>query len=289
MVIEMDIGFLNLNLNLLNRTRLMACRLFLVCLPLSVFAAVEPLAAAELSARDIMEANFHVSKTKYMTNDSTMTLINDKGQQRVRKLHSVSALQPNGIDSKLMIRFLFPADVAGTGYLQIQHHDGDDDMWIYLPALKKVRRLVANNKKDSFVGSDFSYGDILPPVVDTYRHTILRSEVLEGEDCWVIESVPATDQIRKDHGYAGKTAWVRKSNFLEKKVEFLDTAGRPLKTITVPAVKEVDVASRKWWAMRREVVNHQTGHRTLLVFENLDTKAAVGDDFFTTRYLEREK
>jgi len=245
--------------------------------------------AEEPSARDIIEKNFYVTKVKHMLNDSTMTLVNDKGQQRVRKTHSVTLLQPNGIDSKIMIRFLQPGDVEGTGYLQVQHYDGEDDMWIYLPALKKVRRLVANNKKDSFVGSDFSYGDILQPVVDTYKHVIVKSEALDGEDCWVIESVPASDQIRKDYGYGKKTAWIRKSNFMEKKVEYLDTGGRPLKTMLVPEVVEVDAAARKWWATKREVRNHQTGHSTLLTFENLDTKKPVGEDFFTTRYLEREK
>jgi hypothetical protein len=245
--------------------------------------------AEDLSAREIMEKNFYVTRIKRFTNDSTMTLTNDKGQQRVRKTHSVSLLQPNGIDSKLMIRFLFPGDVEGTGYLQIQHYDGDDDMWIYLPALKKVRRLVANNKKDSFVGSDFSYGDILLPVVDTYRHAHVRSEVLDGEDCYVIESIPSSEQIRKDYGYARKVSWIRKSNFMEKQVEYFDTAGRPLKTQRVPEVTEVDPVARKWWATRREVVNHQTGHSTITVFESLDTKQDVREDFFTTRYLEREK
>lgn len=248
-----------------------------------------PALAADLSARDIMEKNFYVTKVQHLVNDNTMTLTNDKGQQRVRKMHSVSVLQPNGIDSKLMIRFLFPGDVEGTGYLQIQHYDGDDDMWIYLPALKKVRRLVANNKKDSFVGSDFSYGDILLPVVDTYRHTLLRSEPLDGEDCYVIESVPATEQIKKDYGYAKKIGWIRKSNFMEKKVEYFDTSGRPLKTQVIPEVREVDPVAHKWWAARREVVNHQTGHSTLFVTDSLNAKQAVRDDFFTTRYLEREK
>jgi hypothetical protein len=259
--------------------------LFLAALLLTA----SPVPAEEPSAREIMEKNFYVTKVRHMVNDSTMTLTNDKGQQRVRKTRSVSLLQPNGIDSKIMIRFLQPGDVEGTGYLQVQHYDGEDDMWIYLPALKKVRRLVANNKKDSFVGSDFSYGDILIPVVDTYKHSILKSEALEGEDCWVIESIPSSEQIRKDYGYGKKTSWIRKSNFMEKKVEFLDTGGRPLKTMVVPEVVEVDAAARKWWATRREVRNHQTGHSTLLIFENLDTKKPVGEDFFTTRYLEREK
>lgn len=264
-------------------TRLMMAGLLAVGLGASTATA------ADLSARDIMEKNFYVTKIKHLLNDSTMTLINDKGQQRVRKTHSVNLLQPNGIDSKIMIRFLQPGDVEGTGYLQVQHYDGEDDMWIYLPALKKVRRLVANNKKDSFVGSDFSYGDILQPVVDTYTHTIVKIETLDGEDCWVIESVPVSEQVKKDYGYAKKTTWIRKGNFMEKKVEYLDAGGRPLKTMLVPDIVEVDSANHKWWAMKREVKNHQTGHSTLLTFENLDTKRAVGEDFFTTRYLEREK
>lgn len=265
-----------------------ALRLFTVAI---ITAALWPssVSAAEPSAREIMEKNFYVTRIKHLTNESTMTLMNDKGQQRVRKSRSVSVLQPNGIDNKLMIRFSFPADVEGTGYLQIQHYDGDDDMWIYLPALKKVRRLVANNKKDSFVGSDFSYGDILLPVVDTYRHSLIRTDSLDGEECYVIQSIPASEQIKKDYGYAKKISWIRTSNFMEKKVEYFDTAGRPLKTQLIPELREVDPVAHKWWAMRREVVNHQTGHSTIIVFESLDAKQEVREDFFTTRYLEREK
>lgn len=245
--------------------------------------------SAELTGRDIMEENFYAGKVQHLLNESTMTLTNDKGQQRIRKMRSASVLQPNGIDSRLLIRFLFPGDVQGTGYLQVQHHEGEDDMWIYLPALKKVRRLVANNKKDSFVGSDFSYGDILLPVVDTYRHQLLKSEIVDGEDTYVVEMTPATEQIKKDYGYSKWIAWVRKTNFMEKKAEYYDGSGRLLKTQLIPSVKEVDPKGHKWWAVRREVINHQTGHRTELVFDVLDASQPVSDDFFTTRYLEREK
>ena len=236
-----------------------------------------------------MEKNFYAPKVEHLINDSTMTLINDKGQQRIRKMHTAVLIQANGIDSKVLIRFMSPADIQGTGYLQIQHTEGDDDVWIYLPALKKVRRLVANNKKDSFFGSDFSYGDILLPVVDTYRHTLVRSEMLDGEDCYVIEAVPATDELKNNYGYGKFIAWVRKSNFMEKKIEYFDISGRPLKTQMIGVVQEVNSRSHKWWAIRREVVNHQTGHRTLLVFDRLDVNASVAEEFFTPRYLEREK
>lgn len=268
-------------------------KLFCFCavvLTLSVLA-LSPFvgSAAELTGRDIMEKNFYAGKVPHLLNESTMTLTNDKGQQRVRKMRSASVLQPNGIDTKLLIRFLFPGDVQGTGYLQIQHYETEDDMWIYLPALKKVRRLVANNKKDSFVGSDFSYGDILLPVVDTYHHQLLRSEIVDGEDTYVVEMTPATEQIKKDYGYSKWIAWIRKTNFMEKKAEYYDGSGRLLKTQLIPAVKEVDPTTHKWWAIRREVVNHQTGHRTELVFDVLDASQTIADDFFTTRYLEREK
>jgi hypothetical protein len=245
--------------------------------------------SSTLTARDIMEKNFYAGKVQSIANEGTMTLLNDRGQQRVRKTYSITALQPNGIDSKIMIRFLFPADVAGTGYLQIQRRNGDDDMWIYLPALKKIRRLVTTNKRDSFVGSDFSYGDLLLPTVDTYRHSLLKSEILDAEDCYVIESIPASEQTQKDYGYSKQLAWIRKSNFMEKKVEYFDTAGRLLKTHMVPEITEVDPANHKWWALRREVVNHQTGHRTVLVYTKLDTLLTVREDFFTPRFLEREK
>ncbi|WP_447985291.1 outer membrane lipoprotein-sorting protein [Nitrospira sp. Nam74] len=263
---------------------------FCVVLTLSVVALSPFLAsAAELTGRDIMEKNFYAGKVPHLLNESTMTLTNEKGQQRVRKMRSASVLQPNGIDTKLLIRFLFPGDVQGTGYLQIQHYETEDDMWIYLPALKKVRRLVANNKKDSFVGSDFSYGDILLPVVDTYHDQLLRSEIVDGEDTYVVEMTPATEQIKKDYGYSKWIAWIRKTNFMEKKAEYYDASGRLLKTQLIPSVKEVDPTTHKWWAIRREIVNHQTGHRTELVFDVLDASQTIADDFFTTRYLEREK
>ena len=113
-------------------------------------------------------------------------------------------------------------------------------MWIYLPALKKSRRLVANNKKDSFVGSDFSYGDISLPKVIKYRHTLTRTEAMDGVDCYVIESVPGDDAVKANSGYSKKITWVRPDNFVETKVEYYDLAGRLLKTQRVTKPQAVD-------------------------------------------------
>lgn len=240
------------------------------------------------SARDIMERNFFASKLKSLKTDSTMVLINDKGQKRERKMATTQKLQPNGVDSSLLVKFSFPNDIRGTGFLQIEHSDADDDQWIYLPALKKSRRLVANNKKDSFVGSDFSYGDVSLPKVDLYRHALLRSETIDGSDCYVVESLPANDTVQSNNGYSKKITWVRKDSFIEARVEYYDLSERLLKTQLITDHTKVEPETGRWFALYREMTNHQTGHKTVLTFEKLESGLALPDSQFTTRYVERE-
>jgi hypothetical protein len=243
--------------------------------------------AAQPSAREIIERNFFVTKVSAIRVDLTMTLINSRGQKRERSTTTLIKLQPNGIDSKFLVRFTTPPDVAGTGLLQVEHSDGDDDLWIYLPALKKSRRLVASNKKDSFVGSDFSYGDIALPKVDQYRHTLRGTEAVDGHQCYVVESTPASDAVRANSGYARKITWVRSDNYLEVKVEYYDLANRLYKTQRVAGHQAIASQPGKWFALEREMTNHQTGHRTLLMATKVDGAVTIGDDVFSTRTLER--
>jgi uncharacterized protein len=247
-----------------------------------------PVRAAEPDARAIMEKNFFVTKVSALQLESTMLLVNDKGQPRERRSTGLIRLQPNGVDSKLVVRFSTPADIKGTSFLQVEHIDGDDDLWIYLPALKKSRRLVANNKKDSFVGSDFSYGDISLPKVDQYRHTLVRSEKVDGFDCHVVESVPANDTVKANSGYSRKLTWVRTDNFVETKVEYYDLAGRLWKTQHVSRHEQVEPQKGRWFALQREMTNHQNGHRTVITMTKVTPGVAVPDDTFTTRYIERD-
>jgi hypothetical protein len=240
------------------------------------------------TAHEIMEKNFFVSKIATMKSEATMLLVTDQGQTRERKIASLQKLQPNGIDSKLVMKFTSPPDIKGIGFLQVERSDADDDQWIYLPALKKSRRLVANNKKDSFMGSDFSYGDFARPKVDWYQHRLVRSEPVDGVDCYVVESIPRDDTIRNDHGYSRKMVWVRKENFLETKVEDYDLTGRLLKTQTIGKHKLVDPARDRWFALVREVTNHQTGHKTVLNFSLAESGVPAPEEMFSTRTIERE-
>ncbi|MBI5636336.1 MAG: outer membrane lipoprotein-sorting protein [Nitrospinae bacterium] len=247
-----------------------------------------PAHAAELSAAEIMKLNFAVSKVADSTTDSTFRLINANGQERVRKTEGKTKLIPGAGDEMRVVRFLAPPDVKGTATLMIEHGAGDDDLWIYLPALKKVRRLVSSNKKDSFVGTDFSYGDVMGHKVEDWTHKILRAETVDGVECHVIESLPARPSVAEDSGYSKRIGWIRKDNMVTIKGEMYDQGGELLKTFKADDVTLVDAAKGKWQAMRLEAHNAQSGHRTIITFENYRANAGVKESVFTTRYLEKE-
>jgi outer membrane lipoprotein-sorting protein len=251
-------------------------------------AASLPALAAEPDAGEIMRRNFLVGKVRDSRGDVTMTLTNDKGTQRVRSTTSLSKLLPNGVDQKRLIRFLAPADVKGTATLLVEHSDGDDDIWIYLPALRKVRRLVASNKKDSFVGTDFSYGDIIGHRVEDWTYKHLGMETLDGVQTHVIEALPRSDEVRDTSGYGKRKLWIRDDNFVAVKGEYWDTAGAPVKDFQARDVREIDAANHKWQAFRLEMRNRQTGHTTEIVFTKLDVGVGVDDEQFSERYLEKE-
>jgi outer membrane lipoprotein-sorting protein len=187
-----------------------------------------------------------------------------------------------------MTRFLSPADVKGTVSLLIEHADKDDDIWIYLPALKKVRRLVASNKKDSFVGTDFSNADVIGYKVAEWHYKLVKEENFDGQACMVIEATPKTDLVKNNTGYSKRLSWLRKDNFATAKAEFWDENGQMLKTAVFGDMQQVDPKRGKWQSLKMEVSNQQTGHRTVIRVENFKVNQKVEDSFFTTRYMEKE-
>ncbi|MGC2456534.1 MAG: outer membrane lipoprotein-sorting protein [Gallionellaceae bacterium] len=244
--------------------------------------------AAEPDLIQIMEKNFVVSRVPDSVADATFTLINKDGQERVRETYGITKLEDNGIDNMRMTRFLSPPDVKGTVSLLIEHADKDDDIWIYLPALKKVRRLVSNNKKDSFMGTDFSYADVIGYKVGEWDYKLLKEETVDGQPCYVIEALPKSDAVKTSNGYSKRIGWLRKDNLMTTRMEYWDEAGQMLKTSTYADIQLVDQKRGKWQAMRLEANNAQTGHRTVIKFDNFKANQHVKDEFFTTRYMEKE-
>jgi len=249
--------------------------------------AISTPAVADPSVSEIMDANFHATKAKMVVTDQQMILENDKGQQRVRDITTYSKLRPGGTELSLVVKFNLPADVQGTTFLQIQNADADDDMWIYLPALKKTRRLVSANKRDSFVGSDFSYGDVLTLSPKLFQHVLLRAEGCGEFECFVVESIPKDVSKAEDFGYAKKVTWLRKDNFLEVKVEYFNDRNERIKTQTANDHKILEEQPQRWIAMKREMINHESGHKTIVLVTKTDTGQQLEDRVFTVRSIER--
>ncbi|TKB91361.1 MAG: outer membrane lipoprotein-sorting protein [Nitrospira sp.] len=197
-----------------------------------------------------------------------------------------SKLRPSGTELSLVVKFNLPVDVQGTTFLQIQNADTDDDMWIYLPALKKTRRLVSANKRDSFVGSDFAYGDVLTLSPKLFQHVLVKSEVYDNVECFVVESVPKDQSKVEDFGYTKKVTWLRKDNYLESRVEYFNDRNERIKTQTTSNHRLLQAQPPRWIAMKREMVNHESGHKTIVLVEKTDTEKELEDNLFTVRSIE---
>jgi outer membrane lipoprotein-sorting protein len=233
-----------------------------------------------------MKQDFLASKVADSTQDAVFHLINAKGQERVRETSGQTKLVPGSTDNRRIVVFNAPADIRGTKTLLIEHSGGDDDIWIYLPAMKKVRRLVANNKKDSFVGSDFSYGDVIGYRVEDWNNTLLREETASGLECWVVQSTPKSPQVADISGYSKRVSWIDKRSYLAVKTEIYDNQGTFLKRLTQDDIREIDPKKHKWQAMRLTAENTQTSHKTVIELKNFKANVGVNDAEFTPALLE---
>jgi uncharacterized protein len=245
------------------------------------------LKAEELpSATDIMEKNFVATKVKDSEGAATFTLTNKNGESRVRKTRGFTRLAEGSDDNMRLVRFHAPADIKGTATLLLEHSVGDDDMWVYLPALGKTRRLVSSNKKDSFVGTDFSYGDVVGHKPQDWSHTLLRSENISGANCYVIASIPVNDAIKNNTGYSKRETYVNKDNFVALRTDFWDLSGRPLKRITADNIRQVGTNGR-YQAFLSVAENLQTGHSTRIEFDEFAADKNLDASLFRPQSLEK--
>ena len=253
---------------------------------LIVVGSASTTSAAPPTADEVMTNSFLSGKVADSTADVTMRLVNPAGQERVRQTSGPSKLIAGTTDNRRLITFNSPSDVKGTKTLLIEHSNAEDDIWIYLPAMKKVRRLVASNKRDSFVGTDFSYGDIIGHKVGDWTHRLVKEERADGKDCFVVESLPKNSEVADISGYSKRVSWVDRESWVAVRVDIYDTTGELLKRITSADIREVDAAHHKWQAMKLTAANVQTGHSTILEFRNFKANVGVNDNVFTTRSLE---
>ena len=208
--------------------------------------------------------------------DLIMTLINKKGKTRTSSLRSIT--KDDG--AKQIIWFLSPADDKGVSFLKIEHDDKDDEMRMWLPAFKKVRRISAKKRSDSFMGSDMSYEDMSTRQLDEFNFNILGNEIYQDIPCHLLESTPK-EHIRTE--YSRHITWVDSTLFIPLKEESYDKSGILLKekNFSYTVIKDYQILTEI------RVTNIQKNHTTSLTFENIELDGGVEDNLFHERYLKR--
>jgi hypothetical protein len=233
----------------------------------------------------LMQRSADASRVNDSVATAIFTLTHRDGTTRVRRTTGLTRLQDNGHDVMRLVRFESPVDIKGTSTLLIERSAAEDEMWVFLPALGKVRRLSVGNKRDAFFGTDFSYADIIGHQPARWSHRLLREEGLNGAPCAVVESVPGDDETRLNTGYSRRLSWIDTRNQVALRVDIWDLAGKPLKRILAHDVRPVGNGSRHQ-PMLLEAENLQTGHRTSIQFEDFKADTGVDTRQFKPQRLE---
>jgi outer membrane lipoprotein-sorting protein len=211
--------------------------------------------------------------------EMTMTLINAGGQVRERTMR-MKVLEGESGDKSLMA-FLSPADVKGTKFLNYEHLDRDDDQWLYLPALKRVKRIASKNKSGAFMGSEFSYEDLGAFNVQKYTYEGDAETVeMDGKPFYKTVRIPK----EKNSGYTRQISWVDPKSFLIARVDYYDRKKALLKTARFGDYRQIGGV---WRIGKITMTNLQNDKQTILVWQNEQIKTGLSDTDFHKRVLTR--
>jgi len=212
--------------------------------------------------------------------DMRMTLRNRQGQESVRRIRN-RTLEVQGDGDKSMNIFDYPADVKGTAFLSYTHATRPDDQWLYLPALKRVKRITSANKSGPFMGSEFAYEDIASQEVAKYTYKYLHDERLDGRDAFVMERYPTYEHS----GYTRQVVWVDQAMYQPLRIAFYDRKNALLKTLNFQDYRQY--LQHYWRPGAMHMENHQTGKSTLLEWKNYRFQTGLTARDFDRNSLKR--
>lgn len=244
---------------------------------IAIFMGNSTFSFAQMTGTQIMQKVYDQPAGNDLQGQLKMTLTNKQGQARVRTLKQYIKTAAD-IEKKIMF-FVTPADVKGTSFMNWSYTDGRaDDQWIYLPALKRTKRISSEGASDYFMGSDFTYDDLGDRHPNEDNHKLLRSENVGGKDCYVVESIPKD----ADYMYSKTITWVMKDNFLGLKREFYDEDGKLLKVLSIIKYEKI---SGYWTILETEMKNVQKNHKTNMIFSGVKINQGIADSKFTERSM----
>jgi hypothetical protein len=257
-------------------------RPFARVLVLTVLVALAaPAFAGDPTGKEIIEKIKVQESYKDTVLKIKMTIVDKGGQARERLV--LNRVKKIGGLTHSVTTFLKPDDVKGTKFLTIENQGRDNDQWIYLPAQGRERRIIAGQKGQSFMGSDFSYADLGGREPNKGTHETLRTEKRDGFDCYVVQSLPDKDD--KDAQYGKTITWVRKDIWVPVTVEFYDRGYALKKTLSAKDFRQTDGI---WMAHHTEMRDVSRGTRTVIDIMGIENNKGLKDDFFSMRFLKDE-
>jgi len=269
--------------------------LYYISFPLLIICTavilIAPLALADdPKAREIMRQVEDRDDGDNQTADMEMILIDKNNKQRIRKIRTFS--KDKGPDDLRLMFFMHPADVKDTAFLTFDYDEKgkDDDQWLYLPALKKTKRIASNDKSSSFMGSDLNYSDMTSRNLEDYDYTFYEkgSEMdVNGVKTWVIESTPRSEKVIEESGYKKSLVFVRQDNFFVIRAVNWEKSGGYLKYMDVRNLQKIDGI---WTAVEMHVMrkkNKTLVHKTILNWENIKFNQDLDESLFSIRRMEK--
>lgn len=241
--------------------------------------------SASEEGRKIIEM---VDKTNHPESElveMTMKLIDQAGKERIRYLILYSKKDKRD-NLKTLIRFTKPRDIEGTGLLTIEHEDRNDDQWLYLPILRKSKRIAPMAKTHNFVGTDFTFEDLRPEKSSVYNYKLLGTPILNGEECYLLEATPKSKKDEEVTGYSKRRLWIRKDILLIIRVEYYNKEGKFFKIRSDSNIEEIK--NNLWQANMVIMENYHQKHKTILTIEKRKINEDIDENRFTLRELERK-
>jgi outer membrane lipoprotein-sorting protein len=230
----------------------------------------------------IQEADRHDTGWVDLKAELKMVLKNKQGQQSERSIR-IDTLEVQDDGDKSLSVFDAPKDIKGTAFLSYTHSVVPDDQWLYLPALKRVKRIASANKSGPFVGSEFAYEDLASQEVDKYTYKWLRDEPLDDRECFVIEAYP----VYENSGYTRQVVWLDKAMYQPIRIDYYDRKNAKLKSLVSSDWNQY--LNKYWRPGFMNMVNHQTGKSTDLTWSNYQFKTGLSDRDFDRNTLKRAR
>ncbi len=267
--------------------RILTAGAFTLLLSTSVFAELK------MDPKEIMQKNDAARRVNdFETHATLITGTTGNSSTKLKDFTLSRKVQKDNVHNSTFTRFHAPAEVRNEGILIVENANGRNDVLLYLPTYKKIRRVESQQQSGSFMGSVFSYSDIATPHVDDYNYKLVKEEKCPNTDgptiqCSVIECTPSSDDIKERTGYSKSVIWIRQDNFMSPHGEYYNLEGELFKKLEATQIKMVDNKSKKWLAHYLHISNLKTKEFTTLEFTNVKVNGGISDSVFTQQNLQK--